>query len=247
MKIIKLFKFLIILTVLLILAITVTPLSWYYDHVEKQIRPIQLEKINGSAIKGSADVLKYFGLDLGKVGWLLYPGSYDRMSADLTLTHEQYDFSGQYSKAVDTDILKRVNATIDWSIIEKFVKFNHGEMQGYIAVNFDEVRMKNGAFERIVGKAETRGLKLVRPIQKDLGTIEVVFAPENAQIMVGQVNSDSDVINVSGAIYIHKNHKWEVKLTLLPMPGEYEVEYALQSIGDRRPGGGRSLNLAGFY
>lgn len=247
MKIIKLFKFLIILTVLLLIVITVAPLNWYYDHAEKHIKPIKLENINGSAVKGSAQVLKYLGLNLGKVSWLLYPSSYDQMSADLTLSHDQYDFRGQYSKTVDGDILKGVKATVDWSMIDKFINFNHGEMSGYIAINFDEVRMKNGAFERIVGKAETKDLKLIRPIQKDLGNIEVVFAPENPQIMVGQVNSDSDVINVSGAIYIHKNHRWEVKLTLLPMPGEYEIEYALQSIGDRRPGGGRSLNLTGFY
>jgi len=31
------------------------------------------------------------------------------------------------------------------------------------------------------------------------------------------------------------------------MPGEYEIEYLLQGIGEKRPGGGRMLNLAGFY
>jgi len=243
----KLFKLLMILIVLTLLAVTFTPLDFYYAKVSKNIRPITLEGISGSAIKGSAEKIKYLGMDLGQVNWLLYPSSYDSISLDVEIKDEHYDFIAEYKNTIDSKILKNLRGSADWKLIEKYINFNHGEISGYLSFDFKQLEMLNGAMHRIDGRITTKELKLLKPIKKDLGEIEVVFKPDNPQIMVGLVNSKSNVLNISGAIYIHKNHRWEIKLTLIPMPGEYEIEYALQGVGDKRRGGGRSLNIAGFY
>lgn len=243
----KLIKILIYLLIILTLIIIFTPLNLYYSHISKEIRPITLENISGSAIKGKADTVKYLGLDLGSADWLMYPSSYNEFTLDLALKDEHYNFDAKFIQSTTSKIIKDLYGTADWKIIDKFINFNHGEMTGYLEFAFNHLEMKDNVAHRIIGKVVTKELKLINPIQKDLGEIEVVFLDENPAIMVGQVNSQSNVLNVSGAIYIHRNHRWEVKLNLIPYPGEYEIEYALQNIGDRRPGGGRTLNLAGFY
>jgi hypothetical protein len=231
----------------MVLLSTLTPLNWYYSNVSENIRPLKLEQISGSAIKGSAKNASYLGMNLGQADWLIYPSSYNALTLDFSLKDKLYDIAGKFIKSNEFDSLKDVTGTFDWAMIDKFLNFNHGEMSGYVQLDFDQVEMRNNVPKTIIGKAVTKELQLVKPIKKDLGEIEVVFVSDNPSIIVGQVNSQSNVINVSGAIYIHKNHRWEIKLTLIPMPGEYEIEYAIQNIGDRRRGGGRSLNLAGFY
>ncbi len=244
MKLIKIIVYLIIIAVLIV---SFTPLNLYYSNISKEIRPISLNEISGSAIKGTAGSVKYLGFELGKADWFVYPSSYDEITMDLDLSDELYNFNAKLINTVKSKIIKDLKGTADWKMIDQFLQFNHGELSGYLDFDFDHLEMREGLAYRINGRITTKELKLIEPIQKDMGEIEVVFKTDNPAIMVGQVNSTSNVLNVSGAIYIHKNHRWEVKLTLIPMPGEYEIEYALQNIGDRRPGGGRSLNIAGFY
>ena len=243
----KLFKYLIYLIIIFVLVVSFMPLNLYYSKVSKNLKPIQLEGISGSVVKGSAQSLQYLGLDIGRVNWLLYPSSYNQVTLNLNVRDELYDFKGNFIKDPETESLNNVMGTLDWSVIQKAINFNRGEMSGYVKFDFQHIEFKNRIPERIIGKATTKELKILKPIKKDIGEIEVEFVSDNPSIIVGQVNSKSNVINVSGAIYIHKNHLWEVKLTLIPMPGEYEIAYAIQNIGDPRRGGGRSLNMAGFY
>lgn len=243
----KLIKYLFVLLILSLLVLIFTPLNLYYSQVSKNIRPLKLDGISGSVVKGSANNLSYLGMELGKVNWLLYPSSYNAVSIDLDLKDELYDLNATYIKTIKSEFIENFKGTADWALIETAINFNQGKISGYLSFDFSQVKIKHGVPERIVGKIKTNDLKLIRPIKKDLGDIEVVFTSNNPSIIVGQVNSNSNVLNVSGAVYIHKNHRWEIKLTLIPMPGEYEIDYALQNIGDRRSGGGRSLNMAGFY
>lgn len=243
----KLLKYLIYLVIIAVLVVSFTPLNLYYSKVAKNIKPIQLEGISGSLVKGSAQSLKYLGLDIGQVNWLVYPSSYNQMTLNLKVSDELYDFKGDFIKGSDTESLNNVLGTLDWSVIQKAINFTRGEMSGYVQFNFQHIEFKNRIPERIIGKAVTKELRILKPINKEIGEIEVDFVSDNPSIIVGHVNSKSNVINISGAIYIHKNHRWEVKLTLIPMPGEYEIEYAIQNIGDPRRSGGRSLNMAGFY
>ncbi len=243
----KLIKLIFILVIVIGLAAFFTPLDLYYDKIKHNLRPIHLQGINGSAIKGSAQNVKYMGMDLGQSRWLLYPSSYNAVTLDLNLSNNDYDIKAKYIKKPKSAIIKDLKGTLDWQFIADRINFRHGKISGYIDLDFDHLEMNKGVPYIISGKAVTRDLRIIKPVKKELGEIEVVFNSDNPQIIVGQVNSNSNVLNVSGAIYIHKNHRWEVKLTLIPLPGEYEVEYALQGIGDRRRSGGRTLNLAGFY
>jgi hypothetical protein len=243
----KLIKFIFFIVIILGLAAFFTPLDLYYDKIKKNFRPIQLDGIDGSVVKGSAQQVKYLGMDLGRVNWLLYPSSYNAATLDVKLHNQDYDIKAKYIKKTKFDIIKDLKGTFDWQFIANKIKFSHGKISGYIELDFDHLEMHKGIPHIISGRATTKDLRIVKPVQKELGEIEVVFTSDNPQIIVGQVNSNSNVLNVSGAIYIHKNHRWEIKLTLIPLPGEYEVEYALQGIGDRRRSSGRTLNLAGFY
>ena len=187
------------------------------------------------------------GLDLGKANWLIYPNSWNRLAVDLKLEGNDYDVKAQVNKNPHRLALKKLRGTVDWQIIKKYLNFRKGEINGYFNLNFNEIAFSEGKPELIEGRMVTRDLRLVSPIKKDLGEIEVVFNTDNPSFIVGTVNSQSNVMNVSGAIYIHKNHRWEIKLNIIPVPGEYEVGYALEGIGERRRGGGRTLNMAGFY
>lgn len=243
----KLIKFIIFLLIVTALTLSFAPLDLYYDKVKKNIRPIKLENISGSAIKGSAEHFKYMGMDLGYAQWLLYPSSYDEVTVDFKLRGQEYDIAGKFKKKPKSEVIKNLTGTVNWDMIANKINFRQGKFDGSFQLDFQHLEMNKGVPERIEGTVVSQNLKLIKPIKKDLGQIEIVFTSDNPAIIVGQVNSKSNVLNVSGAVYIHKNHRWEVKLNLIPKPGQYEVEYALQGIGDRRRGGGRSLNLAGFY
>ncbi|VAW34677.1 hypothetical protein MNBD_GAMMA01-957 [hydrothermal vent metagenome] len=243
----KLIKYLLILVIIVLLAVSFTPLKLYYAQIAKNLKPLQLQEISGSAIKGSAQTAKYMGMNLGQAKWLLYPSSYNAMTLNFEIRDKLYDFRGKFIKTIKSELLKDLTGTVDWALIEKNLYFKNGKVSGYLELDFSHIEVKQGVPQQIIGTAITKELKLLKPAKKNLGEIEVVFSSQNPQIIVGQVNSNSNVLNVSGAIYIHKNRRWEIKLTLLPMPGEYEIEYALQGIGDRRASGGRTLNMAGFY
>ncbi len=243
----KLIKFLLTIIILAALAVGFTPLDLYYDKISKNLRPIKLENITGSAVKGSAEHVKYMGLDVGQAHWLIYPSSYNSATVDFKLRAAEYDLKGKYTKNPKADMIKELKGTLDWTMIADKLNVRGGKISGYFDLDFNHLEIRDGIPAIITGKVTSKELKLVSPSIKDIGEVEVVFTSDNPQIIVGQVNSKSTVINVSGSIYIHKNRRWEVKLNLIPMPGEYEVEYAIQNIGDRRRTGGRTLNLAGFY
>ncbi len=243
----KLIKFIFLIVIIIGLTAFFTPLNLYYDKIKRNFRPIQLEGVGGSIIKGNAKTVKYLGMDLGQIQWLLYPSAYNAATLDVKLRNRDFDIKAKYIKKPKSDIIKELKGTLDWQFVADKINFRHGKITGYIELDFDHLEMNKGIPHIISGRAITKNLRIIKPVQKDLGEIEVVFTSDNPQIIVGQVNSNSNVLNVSGAIYIHKNHRWEIKLTLIPSPGEYEVEYALQGIGDRRRSGGRTLNLAGFY
>jgi len=243
----KLIKYLFVLLILVSLAIIFTPLNLYYNNIAQQLNPVKLENISGSIIKGSAQNIKYLGMNLGQANWMIYPSSYDTLKVDWRLKDALYDVAGEYKKSTNTEEIRNVIGSFDWLMINKYVRMNYVKLAGYVAFDFQQLSFKNGAPDRIIGKAVTKEFRMLKPSSKNLGEIEVVFNSDNPVIIVGQVNSKSNILNVSGAIYIHKDRRWEVKLNLIPMPGEYEIEYAIQNIGDKRPGGGRALNLAGFY
>lgn len=243
----KLVKYLLVLVVLLALAVILTPLNLYYSNIKQYFNPLSLNGISGSLIKGHANNAKYIGLDLGELSWLVYPSSYDELTVNFDVTSELYDFQGLILQSQSSQKIENLRGTLDWKQIEKFVRIKYGEISGYLSFDMQEIEILNNQVNKIIGKVITKDLKLISPLSKDLGEIEIVFKSDFPEIVVGQINSNSNTINVSGAVYIHKSHKWEVKLTIIPMAGEYELEYMLQGIGDKRPGGGRTLNLAGFY
>jgi hypothetical protein len=244
---IKLIKYIIILLLLICLSLAIIPLNLYYDYLKNEIKPTQLENISGSIIKGSSEKLSYLGANLGRAKWLIYPNSWNSLAVDLQIEDAQYNFSSQIVTKANRTSFNKVKGTLDWDLVGQYINFNRGEVSGYLKLDMQEISISSGVPDRIIGKAVTKELKLKKPIEKELGEIWIDFSSENPNFIVGLVSSDSKVINVSGAVYIHKNHRWEVKLNILPLPGEYELEYALQGIGDKRAGGGRTLNLAGFY
>ena len=244
---IRLIKYLIYLSILTALILFFTPLNLYYQYLEKDLRPVKLEGISGSIIKGQSEKISYMGMDLGQAEWLAYPNSWKSLLVELKVEDQDYDIRADIEQNLRRQNFKNVRGTLDWNVIKKYANFNRGEISGYLSLDFSEISIQEGVPERMNGSIETGELKLISPLKKDLGTIKVDFNSDSPGFIVGTVNSDSHVLNVSGAIYIHKNHRWEVKLNIIPKPGEYELEYALQGIGNPRPGGGRSFNLAGFY
>ena len=62
----KLIKWLFILILLVLVAVAVTPLNLYYDYVKQYARPLNLDGISGSLVKGSAESMNYMTAPLGQ-------------------------------------------------------------------------------------------------------------------------------------------------------------------------------------
>lgn len=244
----KLFKFLFILVLLAVIAVAVVPLNLYHDYVKSQIRPIVLNGISGSVVKGSADSLSYMSAPLGKAEWLLYPNSLNGLGGKVRVSKENYDLTFKINKATaETQHFEHVKGFINWALIKPFLQMRYGQIDGYAEVDLNQVEYnKNSGLQRMEGVITLQDLKLISPSARELGKVFLKFSTQKEGIVVGNFSSQSNAINVSGTLYIQPR-RWQLKLDLIPKAGFYELDAVLNSVGDPRRGGGRQLNLAGFY
>ncbi len=244
----KLFKFIFILLILAVIAVAVTPLNLYYDHVKNQLKPVSLSGISGSAVKGSAESLSYLSGPLGRAEWLLYPNSHKSMGGKVRVYKPNYDLTFNLHKITqETQSFSQVTGFIDWKLIKPFLQMRYGQFEGYAQVNLIQVEYNNAnGFDRIDGSITLQDFKMITPANKDLGTVTVDFDTKKTGMIVGNFTSQSNALNVSGALVIQP-HRWQLNLDIIPKAGHFELDAVLNSVGNARRGGGRRLNLAGFY
>ena len=244
----KLFKFLIVLLILAVIAVAVTPLNLYYDHVKKYIHPVGLNGISGSAVKGSADSLTYFGSPMGQAEWLLYPKTYKGLGGKVRVFQPNYDLTFEISElSSDLHQFKQVTGFIDWQLIKPFMQMRYGQLDGYAQLNLQDVVYKNNSgFERMSGSITLQDFKMLAPNSKDLGQVTLQFETKANGMVVGIFSSQSAALNVSGNLVLQPG-RWQLNLDLIPKSGHFDLNAILNGVGDARRGGGRRLNLAGFY
>ncbi len=244
----KLFKLIFILLLLSILAIAVTPLSFYYDYVKKHLNPVSLTGISGSAVKGSADSLSYMSAPLGKTEWLLYPKTFKGLGGKVRVYQQNYDLTFDMRElSADSHSFNNVKGFIDWQLIKPFMQMRYGQIDGYAQVNLHSVEYNNSTgFDRMEGEVVLQDFKLITPTAKDLGEVKVTFETKNNGMIVGNFTSQSNALSVSGVLVIQPR-RWQLNLDIIPKAGHFELDAVLNSVGDARRGGGRRLNLAGFY
>ncbi|MCX7554788.1 type II secretion system protein N [Marinicella sp. S1101] len=244
----KLFKFVFIIIIIAVLALAVAPLNLYYDHVKQQLKPVALSGISGSAVKGAADSLTFRSAPLGRAEWLLYPNSLNGIGGKVRVSESNYDMTFELKKVTaESQSFKKVTGFINWALIKPFLQIQFGQLDGYAQVNMNQVEFNsNGGLDRIEGEVTLRDFMLTQPRQLDLGTVTLTLSTQKPGIIVGNFTSQSQAMNVSGALYIQPR-RWQLKLDIIPKAGFYELDAVLNSVGDARRGGGRVLNLAGFY
>lgn len=241
-------KFILLLIVIVVTAIAVTPLSLYYPYIEDEIKPTKLTGISGSVVKGSAEQLSYMGLPLGQAEWLMYPKSYNALAGDVRVTKQHYDLKFDINrfekKRVQVD---KVSGFIDWELIKPYVQMQYGQLAGFARLNLQGLLyQQSGGLEQLYGDITLSEFKMLKPSSKDLGTVTLNFETKAKGMIVGTFSSDSQVMSVSGSLFLHPN-RWQLNLDIIPKAGHFELDAILNSVGDPRRGGGRRLNLAGFY
>lgn len=244
----KLVKFLLLLIVLAVIAVAVTPLNLYQDYIKQHIKPVVLSGVSGSAVKGSAQSLNYLSAPMGQAEWLLYPNSFDGVGGKLRIFKEAYDLTFNLRKlSPEIQSFHQVNGFINWSLIKPFLQMRYGQLDGYAHVDLNQVEYnKSSGLQRMEGDITLKDFKLIKPAARDLGEVKLTFKTQKTGIIVGNFSSQSNALNVSGTVYIQPR-RWQLKLDIIPKAGFYELDAVLNSVGDPRRGGGRKLNLAGFY
>lgn len=244
----KLLKFLFVLLLLAVIAVAVTPLNLYYDHVKKHLQPIGLSGISGSAVKGSAESLTYMSSPMGQAEWLLYPKTFKGLGGKVRVFKPNYDLTFEIRELTnDLQQFQKVTGFIDWQLIKPFMQMRYGQLDGYAQLNLQEVvYKKNSGFERLTGSITLQDFKILTPNQKDLGQVTLQFETKSKGMVVGLFSSQSSALNVSGNLVLQPG-RWQLNLDLIPKAGHFELDAILNGVGDARRGGGRRLNLAGFY
>ena len=244
----KLIKFVFIVLILVVITVAVAPLNLYYDHLKNQVKPVSLSGISGSAVKGSAESLSYMSVPLGRAEWFLYPNSLNGVGGKVRIYKPNYDLTFVLHKiSQQTQSFKQVAGFIDWKLIKPFLQMRFGQFEGYAQVNLQQVQYnKANGFDRIEGNITLQDFKLITPSNKGLGTVTVEFDTKKTGMIVGNFSSQSNALNVSGALVIQP-HRWQLNLDIIPKAGHFELDAVLNSVGNSRRGGGRKLNLAGFY
>jgi len=247
-RIMGLIKWLLILAIVATLALAVLPLRWYYDYVSEYFKPVVLRDVSGSVIKGEAAALRYDVIPLGRAEWLLYPGSLKGIGGRVRLHDEQYDLTFKLKEVNQTQAtIKQITGYLNWAYLQPYLQINQGRFDGYWQFNLDQmVYQKQDGIKRLNGQVTLKDFQLVTPNQMQLGEIKINLETKSEGVIVGTISSSSDQMTVSGAIYIQP-HRWQLNVDVVPKAGYYQLNAALQSIGEPRPGGGRRLNRAGFY
>jgi hypothetical protein len=244
----QLIKLIFVLVIIAVIAIAVTPMNLYFQYIEDEIKPTKLSGISGSVIKGSADELTYMNLPLGQAEWFLYPKSYNALAGDVRVTKQHYDLKLDLNKIEMNRVeIEKVRGFIDWELIKPYVQMRYGQLAGFARFNLQGLRYsQTGGLEQLFGDITLRDFKMVKPSVKNLGTVTLNFETKARGMIVGTFSSDSQVLTVSGSLFLHPN-RWQLNLDIIPRAGHFELDAILNSVGDPRRGGGRRLNLAGFY
>lgn len=244
----QLIKILLLLLIVAVIALAVTPLNLYYSHVSKQLKHVNLSGISGSVIKGSAEEMKYMTMSLGRAEWLLYPKSHNSLGGQFKISKESYNLTFNVNK-LDENVMwaDTIQGFVDWQFFKQFLQLKYGQLTGYAELNLSGIRYSQAAgLERMQGDVTLRDFKLTDPVNKALGVVKVVFETKSTGMIVGQFSSDSQVLNVSGSMFIQP-HRWQLNIDIIPKAGNFELDAIFNAVGQARRGGGRKLNLAGFY
>jgi len=140
----------------------------------------------------------------------------------------------------------RLSGVLDWKYLESFLQLPPGRLRAKGEIQLDKLDYGPTGMERIEGRISLKDLRLVNPLRLPLGEVWVDIQTERKGLAIGSIHSDSRVLDASGVVYLHP-HRFEVNLVLKPKPGEYEAQLALQQIGQPVSGGGRRIQVAGFY
>ncbi len=247
-RIIGLIKWLIILALVAVMLLAVIPLRWYYDYAEDYLKPVVLRHVSGSLVKGSAEQLRYDVIPLGQAEWLLYPGSLKGIGGRVRVHDQHYDLTFRLKEInQNTARIKQITGFLNWDYLQPYLQFKQGRFDGYWQFDINQmVYDKQMGIERLDGLVTLKDFQLIAPSQMPLGEVMIQFETQKAGVIVGTISSRSDRLTVSGAFYIQPN-RWQLNVDLIPQPGFYQLNAALQGVGDPRPGGGRRLNRAGFY
>ncbi|WP_179952051.1 type II secretion system protein N [Marinicella rhabdoformis] len=244
----KFFKLVFILIILSVIAVAVTPLNLYYDKASKHLKPLVMTGVGGTAVKGSAEKLKYQQLPLGEAEWLLYPNWFNSLGGKLRVRGAHHDLTAALDHASEARVvIQSLRGYIDWSILKPFLHMRYGQMEGYL--NFDMSRLrfeKNGGLKGASGSITLQDFKMIKPSLKDMGTVTLVFETQQEGMVTGVISSDSAVMTVSGTLFLQPN-RWKLSVDIIPKGGHFELDSVLSGVGQARRGGGRRLNLAGFY
>lgn len=244
----KFFKLVFWLLILAVVTIALTPLNLYYDKVERYTAPISLQGVSGTAVKGSAETLKYHILPMGQAEWLLYPNWFDSMGGRMRIWEKDYDLTFQLEKIKkQTFAFDAIRGFVDWDLIKKYVQMAYGHVDGYFSFDLRGIRYdKQNGIKGAAGSITLKDFKITQPRIKELGEVTIDFKTEKAGVIVGTISSQSDVLNVSGTIFLQPN-RYQINIDIMPKAGHHDVNALFRNVGSPRRGGGRKLNLAGFY
>ncbi len=244
----KLFYLLILILALGLGLWLFAPVERVYALFADRLQPVQASQLHGSLYKGRAGQLKWVNIDLGQLQWdKQWPTVNGGIQGRYRLQNSRLDLAGQLTVDKKHGFrASNLHGTLAWEALASFLHLPPGRLQALPTLRLDSLQYGPTGMQQVEGRIRLKDLGLVNPLQKSLGDIWVDIETQRSGLAVGTVHSVSSVLNASGVLYLHP-HRFELNLVLKPKPGEYELRMALQSIGQPVSGGGRKIQVAGFY
>ncbi len=245
-------KKLIFIIVLLLAGVTLVwlfaPVARIYPLFAQQLKPLQMEQLTGSLYRGQAGVVKWAGIELGRLRWnKQWPGPGPALSGNYQMRSQDYDVSGVFRLHAKQGLLaEQVEGQLKWRYVESFLHLPAGQMTGHPRLALHSLHYSPGGLQLITGRILLNDLRLSGTVNIPLGSIWVDLETQRPGLAIGTIHSDSSVLDASGVLYMHP-HRFELNLVLKPKAGEYALEFALQNIGQPLPSGARRIQVAGFY
>ncbi len=226
----QLIKLVFILAIIVVIAIAVTPLNVYYQQVESQLRPVKLSGISGSAVKGHAEQLTYMSLPLGQAEWLLYPKSYNALAGEVRLKKQNYDLKFDVNRIEQGQLaIEKIHGYLDWELIKPYVQMRYGQLAGFARFNLQGLKYSESeGLQQLYGDISLQDFKMLQPSNKELGTVTLQFETKAKGMIVGTFSSDSQVLTVSGTLFLQTN-RWQLNLDIIPRAGHFELDAILKS------------------
>ncbi len=231
----------------LLILVATFPVAYFVGAIEQHVGGLQLRAVSGSPWSGQAGRVILHGTDIGGVRWALRP--LRLLTGNLEYRVELQDARQHGSGLLDLSFSGRLYGRDVHVQVPPAVLFERFSPIGVVAagevsLQLDSCELGSGLPTAVQGTVRWPGARISSPLQLQLGDLALDLASSAAGLVA--TVAQGGVLGLSGNIALQHDGRYTINLRLQPgADAGVETRDMLDSLLQRRPGGGYQITTAG--